>query len=116
MTTVILLLIIPIGALFYLQDKKVQKEHQNIFNSKIKQVQQSDECINIKIKNIDEFFYQNGFKIINRTECSFIAEKKYISIGAIMMLMGVSAYFAFLIYYLYYKFFKKPTIYKVNFC
>ena len=108
MTTIILLFILPLGILLYFFDKKVKSENREKFAYYITQIKATDLEQKEKLRKIDEMYYQNGYKIISRTDEILIVEKKHFNLGILLIFFGTLAYFGLPLYYLYYRFLLKP--------
>jgi cbb3-type cytochrome oxidase subunit 3 len=101
MTTILLMLLFPIGALFYRYERKNRHKYQAVFDDYIEKIDNSPDFTKAqKLERIQELFIANRYEIVEKGEDNIIAERKILSMGLLMM---------FLIFYLFYFFFfQKP--------
>lgn len=114
MGTVIMLFILPLGVLVYFWDRRNYAQSLQIFKDYILKVKLTDLSDAEKMNKIDEMFYQNGYKRIERSDTHLIIEKKHFNIGVLIILVGLLTYFGLFFYLLYYRFFLKSRILRVN--
>jgi cbb3-type cytochrome oxidase subunit 3 len=109
MTTILLMLLFPIGALFYRYERKNRHKYQAVFDNYIEKINQSpDFTQEEKLARIEELFIANRYEIVEKDREKIVAQRKILSMGLLMM---------FLIFYLFYFFlFQKPhtIVYQVK--
>lgn len=108
MTTIIMMFILPIGILTYFWDKRNYKQSLELFQTYILQISRSDLARNDKLNAIDEMFYQNGYKKVEKTEQYLVVEKKHFNVGMLLICFGLLNYIGIFLYLGYYRFFLKP--------
>ncbi|MBU0632118.1 hypothetical protein KKA17_05690 [bacterium] len=114
MTTIIMLFILPLGILVYFIDKKIQKKNRQIFEDYIAQTKATDITDKEKLEKIDEMYYQNGYKVVLRSEDALEVEKKHFNLGVLLIFFGLLTYFGLPLYYIYYRFILKPDHIKIT--
>jgi len=107
MTTILLMLIVPIGAIFYYHERKNRGKYQAVFDDYIQKVD-SDSTLSPsqKIEQVKKLFLANRYEVTYQSEDTIIAERKVLSMGLLMM--------GLLFYVFYFFFFQKPHIIKYN--
>ena len=108
MTTIIMLFILPLGILVYFFDKKTRKTNEEVFEAYISRIKATEISQKEKLDRIDEMYYQNGYKIVLRTDEMLVAQKKHFNLGVLLIFFGVLNYFGLPLYYLYYRIILKP--------
>jgi len=109
MTTVLMLLMFPLGLYVYFgREKKDQLVYQSVFDDFYHKTLQSKKINDAqKIERFEQMLEQNGYEIIELNEHKVVAQKKILSMGLIMM--GIGIYFiGLLVYLLYYFYLQKP--------
>jgi len=109
MTTILLMLLLPIGALFYRNERKNKGKYQAVFDDYIKKVDENPDFTNIqKIGHVRELFLVNRYEVTSQSEDEIIGERKILSMGLLMM--------GLFIYVFYFFFFQKPhkIVYKIK--
>ena len=109
MTTVLMLLMFPLGLYVYFgREKKDQLVYQSVFDNFYNKTLQNKNLNDAqKIERFEQMLEQNGYEIIELNEHKVIAQKKILSMGLIMM--GIGIYFiGLLVYLLYYFYLQKP--------
>lgn len=106
-TTIIMLFILPLGIIFFLFDKRLQKQNQEIFHTYVEKIKQSDLSQKEKIDKIDNMYYQNGYTRVSKTDTTLTVEKKHLNLGVILIFFGILNYFGLFIFFIYYKFIQK---------
>lgn len=115
MTTIIMLFILPFGVLLYFIDKKTQKTNRANFEAYIAKIRASDFSQKEKLDMVDEMYYQNGYKIVSKTDDTIVVEKKHFNLGVLFIFFGLLNYFGLPLYYIYYRFILKPNQVSVSF-
>lgn len=108
MTTIIMLFILPLGIAFYFFDKKTRKENQTIFDTYVSKIKQSDLSDKEKLSNIDNMYYENGYKRVFLDDTCLIVEKKHFNLGVLFIFFGLASYFGIVLFFIYYKWILKP--------
>ena len=109
MTTILLMLMLPIGAMFYYHEIKNRDKYQAVFDDFIKKVDESPDFSNVqKIQRVRELFLANRYEVSTQTDEQIVGERKILSMGLLMM--------GLFFYVFYFFFFQKPHIivYKVK--
>jgi len=109
MTTILMLLMLPIGLYVYFgKEKKDRKVYQAVFdNFELKTANRTNLSNREKIELFEQMLEQNGYKIVEVTETSVKAQKKILSMG--LMMIGTGVYIIGLfVYLLYYFYLQKP--------
>ena len=108
MTTIILLLMFPIGIAVYFFDKKLKKQNEEIFNAYVEKIMLMDISKKDMLDQIDEMYYANGYKRVSKTDTTLLLEKKHFNLGVLFMFFGVFLYFGIIFYLIYYYFILTP--------
>ncbi len=108
MTTILLMLLFPIGALFYRYELKNRGKYQAIFDDYIQKVDASDLSDSEKLEQVKKLFLANRYEVRHLDEKEIVGERKVLSMGLLMM--------GLFFYILYFFFFQKPhqIFYKAN--
>ncbi len=109
MTTILLMLMFPIGMIFYYNERKSKGKYQAVFDDYIDKVDHSDDLSKSeKLERVQKLFLANRYDIILKTEDEIVGERKIFSMGLFMM--------GLFFYVFYYFFLQKPHSigYKVN--
>ena len=109
MTTILMLLMLPIGLYVYFgKEKKDRKVYQAVFdNFELNTANRTNLSNREKIELFEQMLEQNGYKIVEVTETSVKAQKKILSMG--LMMIGTGVYIIGLfVYLLYYFYLQKP--------
>lgn len=109
-----MIFILPLGIAVYFWDRRNCAENLKIFEAYISKISTSDLTSIDKIKLIDEMFYHNGYKSVDRTESSLIVEKKHFNLGLLFISLGILTYIGIVLYLVYYRFFLKPRRIIIN--
>ncbi len=115
MTTIIMMFILPLGIVFYFFDKKTKKMNKKIFDEHVLKIQASELTQKEKLNIIDEMYYQNGYKIVQKTQDLLVVEKKHFNLGVLFIFFGLLTYFGLPLYYIYYRFILKPEEIRISF-
>jgi len=115
MTTIIMLFILPLGIIFYLFDKKTKKQNKKIFDEYVQKIQASELSQKEKVDTIDEMYYKNGYKTIQKTDDLLVVEKKHFNLGVLFIFFGLLSYFGLPLFYIYYRFILKPERIVISF-
>ena len=108
MTTILLLLLFPIGALFYYNELKNRDKYQAIFDDYIQKVDASEELSDSqKLEQVKKLFLANRYEVSYHDNKEIVGERKVLSMGLLMM--------GLFFYVFYFFFFQKPhrIVYKV---
>jgi len=109
MTTIIMLLMFPIGLYIYFNvEKQDNKRYLAVFDDFYHQTLKSSSLSDSdKIVRFEQMLEKNGYELIEVTKSRVVAEKKILSMG--LMMIGIGVYFiGLLIYLLYYFYLQKP--------
>ena len=109
MTTVLMLLMLPIGLYVYFgKEKKDREVYQAVFNDFELKIAKRKELSNKeKIELFEQMLEQNGYNVVEVTDTTVKAQKKILSMG--LMMMGIGIYIVGLLLYLvYYFYLQKP--------
>ena len=115
MTTIIMLFILPLGIVFYFFDKKTKKINKKIFDEYVLKIQASELTQKEKLDIIDEMYYKNGYKTVQKTDNMLVVEKKHFNLGVLFIFFGLLSYFGLPLYYIYYRFILKPEEISISF-
>jgi hypothetical protein len=97
MSTILLLLMFPIGALFYWNEQKNKGKYQAVFDNYMDKVDADAQLTDMqKITQVRKLFLANRYEVTFQNEKEIIAERKVLSMG--LLLMG-------LFFYVFYFFF-----------
>jgi len=109
MTTILMLLMFPIGLYVYFKkEKKDNRLYQSVFDDfELKTVNRKNLNNQEKIELFERMLEQNGYKIVEVTETTVKGQKKILSMGLMMMGTGIYIVGLFL-YLLYYFYWQKP--------
>jgi len=108
-TTVLMLLMLPIGLYVYFgKEKKDREVYQAVFNDFELKIAKRKELSNKeKIELFEQMLEQNGYNVVEVTDTTVKAQKKILSMG--LMMMGIGIYIVGLLLYLvYYFYLQKP--------
>ena len=109
MSTILLMLLLPIGSLFYFNEQKNRGKYQAVFDDYIEKVDKSSDLSKSqKIEQVRKLFLANRYEVTYESEDEIIAERKILSMGLLMM--------GLFLYVFYFYFFQKPhkIIYKIK--
>ncbi len=96
MSTILLMLLFPIGALFYYNEQKNKSKYQAVFDDYIKKVDTSPDLSNSqKIEQVRKLFLANRYEVTHESEDEIIAERKILSMGLLMMGLFVYVFYFF---------------------
>lgn len=110
-----MLFILPLGIAFFLFDKRTAKQNQQIFDTYVEKIKQSDLSKKEKIDKIDTMYYNNGYTRVSKTETLLIVEKKHFNLGVMFIFFGFFNYFGILLFLIYYKFIQKTKKIEITF-
>lgn len=103
-----MIFILPLGIAVYFWDRRNYAENLTLFDMYVSKISSSDLYTMEKMKLIDEMFYQNGYKCVDRQEMILMVEKKHFNLGLLFISIGLLTYFGLVVYLVYYRFFLKP--------
>jgi len=109
MTTILMLLMFPIGLyVYYGMEKKDNRAYQAVFDNFYKETLNNKKLTKKdKLIRFEQMLEQNGYKIVEVTSTKVVAQKKILSMG--LMMIGVGIYFiGLLVYLLYYFYIQAP--------
>ena len=108
MTTIIMLLLLPIGLYsYFFIEKKDRKKYQAVFDDFEKKTNQRTISNEQKLEMFEQMLEKNGYEIVEHNKQEVIGEKKVLSMS--LMMMGVGFYILGLfLYLLYFYLFQKP--------
>lgn len=109
MSTILLMLLLPIGALFYRYEVKNRGKYEAIFDDYIQKVDQNPDFTDVqKISQVRKLFLANRYEVTLSTEEKIVGERKILSMGLLMM--------GLFVYVFYFFFFQKPhkIAYKID--
>jgi hypothetical protein len=109
MTTILMLLMLPIGLYVYFgKEKKDREIYQAVFDDfELKTVTRKNLTDREKIELFEQMLEQNGYKVVDVTETTVKAQKKILSMG--LMMIGTGVYIiGLLVYLVYYFYLQKP--------
>lgn len=109
MTTVLMLLMLPIGLYVYFgKEKKDREIYQAVFDDfELKTAKRKNLSNKEKIELFEQMLEQNGYKVVEVTETTVKAQKKILSMG--LMMIGTGIYIVgLLVYLVYYFYLQKP--------
>jgi len=101
MTTILLMLMFPIGMIFYYNERKGKGTYQAVFDNYMRKIDESAELdAHQRLESIQKLFLANRYEIILKTKDEIVGERKIFSMGLFMM--------GLFFYVFYYFFFQKP--------
>ncbi len=109
MSTILLMLLLPIGALFYRYEIKNRGKYQAIFDDYIQKVDKSSTLTDEeKLGQVRKLFLANRYEVTFSSQDEIVGERKILSMGLLMM--------GLFIYVFYFFFFQKPhkIAYKID--
>jgi hypothetical protein len=106
--------ILPLGIVVYFWDRRNYSQNLELFGKYIDTISRSELSNTQKMGKINEMFYQNGYRALERSELCLVVTKKHFNIGILFILLGLLTYFGLFIYLLYYRYFQKPRILKID--
>ena len=109
MTTVIMLLMLPIGLYtYFVIEKKNKKEYQKVFDDFQEDISSQEKISSDeKLEQFIQMLVINGYKIKEESSHKVEGEKKVLSMG--LMMIGTGFYFiGLIVYLLYFYFMQKP--------
>ena len=115
MTTIIMLFLFPIGLYtYFVVEKKTKKEYQKVFDNFQESTSLSTKYTHEeKLNRFEQMLEQNGYEVVSVSKNRVVGEKKVLSMG--LILIGLGVYMVGLFFYLaYYFWFQKP--HRVEFC
>jgi hypothetical protein len=104
-----MLLILPIGLYVYFgKEKKDREIYQAVFDDfELKTAKRKDLSNKEKIELFEQMLEQNGYKVVEVTETTVKAQKKILSMG--LMMIGIGVYIIGLLVYLVYYFYLQKS-------
>jgi hypothetical protein len=108
MTTIIMLFILPLGIVVYFFDKKIKNQNKKILDDYVEKISLSELTQKEKVNIIDEMYYKNGYKTVDKTDGLLMVEKKHFNLGVLFIFFGLLSYFGLPLYYIYYRYILKP--------
>ena len=113
MTTVLMILMFPLGLYTYFYIEKRDKEkYQTVFDDFEIKTNKREIPNKHKLELFEQMLEQNTYEVVEQTSSKVVGEKKVLSMS--FMMMGLGLYIVGLFFYLgYYYFFQKP--HKVEF-
>jgi len=109
MTTILMIFILPLGIAFYFFDKRTRRENQIIFDTYVSKIKHSDLSDKEKLLNIDNMYYENGYKRVLLDDTCLIVDKKHFNLGVLFIFFGLANYFGIMLFLIYYKYILKPN-------
>lgn len=109
-----MMFILPLGIVIYFWDRRNYTQNLQLFRKYIDTISRSELSKAQKLDKIDEMFYHNGHRIVERSDLYLVVAKKHFNIGVLFIWLGLLTYFGLFIYLLYYRFFQKPRILKID--
>jgi len=109
MTTILLMFVLPIGALFYRYELKNKGKYQAVFDDYIQKVDGNPNFTDAeKLSQVRKLFVANRYDVTSASEDEIVGEKKILSMGLLMM--------GLFVYVFYFFFFQKPhkIVYKIK--
>ena len=108
MTTIIMLLLFPIGLYtYFFIEKKDQQKYQAVFDDFEVSTNKRNILDSQKLELFEQMLEQNGYEIVEQNKKAVVGEKKVLSMS--FMMMGLGLYIVGLFLYLFYYFyFQKP--------
>jgi hypothetical protein len=100
---IFLVLLIPIGIIVYIYERRVFKENRLILQGYIRQEISENKDLNLeqKIQRTQKLLDNNNYKVVKKDGNSIIGQKKIFSVG--LLFIGM-----FVLYIIYYYLFQKP--------
>ncbi|MBN2870530.1 MAG: hypothetical protein JXK04_06210 [Campylobacterales bacterium] len=108
MSTVIMMFILPLGILTYFWDRRNYTQSLALFRDYVSRISRSDLPLSEKMAKVDEMFYQNGYKRVEKSGMRLVVENKHFNIGLLLIFFGLLNYIGLFLYLLYYRFLLKP--------
>jgi hypothetical protein len=116
MTTVVLLLALPLGLLLLWFDKKNVAEAEYMFDAFLEQLRHDEGLTGKeKVERADEMFRHNGFRRVEISSHHLIVERKHFNLGVFVIAFAVLNYIGVLLYLGYYFLLQKPKRNAVHF-
>ena len=108
-TTILMLLMLPIGIYVYFgREKKDQRIYQSVFDDfYLKTLKNKTLTDAQKIEHFEQMLEQNGYEVIEISEHKVVAQKKILSMG--LMMIGIGVYIIGLLVYLVYYFYLQKS-------
>lgn len=109
MTTILMLVMFPIGLYVYFGREKQDKiTYQKVFDDFYKKTLHNKNLTNSqKLLRFEQMLEQNAYEVVEVTESRVVAKKKVLSLG--LMMMGLGVYIIGIFVYLFYFYFlQKP--------
>jgi len=109
MTTLLMMLLFPIGIYtYFFIERKTKREYQKVFDDfQLSTISNSKLSNKEKIALFEQMLLQNEYKIVEITDSTVVGEKKVLSMAFIFM--GLGLYIVGLFFYLAYFFwFQEP--------
>jgi len=109
MTTILMMLLFPIGLYtYFVIEKKTKREYQRVFDDFQESTSLTNKYTNEeKINRFEQMLIRNGYEVTSITDNKVIGEKKVLSMAFIFM--GLGLYIVGLFFYLAYFFwFQEP--------
>ena len=101
MTTILLMLLFPIGAIFYYNEQKNKGKYLAVFEDYMKKIDNDSDISNAdKISQVRKLFLANRYEVTYESQDEIIAQRKILSMG--LLFMGL------FFYVFYFFFFQKP--------
>jgi uncharacterized membrane protein YukC len=110
MTTIIMLISLPIGIYILFQEKEGMRKYQAVFDNFYGELQADNSLLKEeKLQLLQDMFYKNHYDVIQMQENSITAQKKLFSVGWLFVGIG-TFYVGLIVYMLYYFYFQKPHV------
>ncbi len=110
MTTIIMLISLPIGIYMLLGEKEEMRKYQAVFDNFYNELYLDNSLSKEeKLKLLQNMFYKNHYDVVGMQENSIKAQKKLFSVGWLFVGTG-TLYVGLIIYMLYYFYFQKPHV------
>ncbi len=110
MTTIIMLISLPIGIYILFYEKQQMQKYQAVFdNFYDKLIDDNSLFKEEKLKLLQDMLYKNYYDVIQMQENSIKAEKKIFSVGWLFVGIG-TFYIGLIVYIIYYFYFQKPHV------
>ncbi len=112
MTTIIMLISLPIGIYILFYEKEQMQKYQAVFDDFYNKLIDDNSLLKEeKLKLLQDMLYKNSYDVTQIQENSIKAQKKIFSVGWLFVGVG-TFYIGLFIYIIYYFYFQKPHVLK----
>ena len=115
MTTVLMIILFPIGIIFFIYERRNRKENKQIFDDYTLEVMSHESyTLKEKVHKITHMYENNHYKVLTQTDTHAVVAKKHYSIGLTFMGYGSLNLIGLSFYLIYFFFIQKEEIIEIG--